>query len=300
MADDHSDRGALTSALPLVAADSDVLLGPYSTGLLRAAGPLAAEHGWLLWNHGGAGDVTTGPPGHIASILSPARRYAEPFVEHLAGRPDRVPLWIAHGPGRFGRQVAAGAEAAARAHGLQTARLDHATSGPPGAGRWDLFCAGSFEEDVDLIGRAQAAASPPRLIGAVAAGVREFGTSGVDPAGVYGVGQWFPGQPGARDPRIGPAEDDFLAAYAAAHGPVPDYPAIQAVAAAALAAHCHRQAAPGDHSDPGDLWQAALDLDTSTLFGRFRIRPGDGQQEAHRTVLVRWDRQQPALVLRPR
>jgi hypothetical protein len=224
------------------------------------------------------------------SILSPASRYAEPFVRHLATSRAGVPLWIAHGAGSFGRHVAAGAQASARQLGLATARLDHAAGHPAGDQPWDLFCAGSFEEDVDLIRRARAAGPPPRVVCAVAAGVREFGTSGVDPAGVYGVGQWFPGLPAAREPAAGPAEGDFLAAYAARFGTVPDYPAVQAVAAAALAAHCLRQAGHGD------LWQAALALDTSTLFGDFRIRPRDGLQVAHRTVLVRWAGGEPALV----
>jgi hypothetical protein len=289
--DDRSDPDVLAEVLPRVAAGCDLLLGPYSTGLMRVAGRLAAQHGWLLWNHGGSGDGVAGAgPGHIVSILSPASQYAEPFVQQLAAGPSRVPLWIAHGTGRFGRQVAAGAEAAGRELGLSPARLDHAAGHPPGDQPWDLFCAGSFEEDVDLIRRAQAAARPPRVVGAVAAGVREFGSSGVDPAGVYGVGQWFPGLPAAQHPAVGPAEDDFLAAYAARYGTVPDYPAVQAVAAAALAVHCLRQAGHGD------LWRAALAQDTSTLFGAFRIRPRDGLQLAHRPVLVRWAGHEPVLV----
>jgi ABC-type branched-subunit amino acid transport system substrate-binding protein len=288
VADDRSDPDALAEALPGVAGRCDVLLGPYSTGLMRVAARLAARPGWVVWNHGGAGDgVTPAGPGRTVSILSPAGRYAEPFTRHLAATGSRVPLWIAHGRGRFGRQVAAGAEASARRLGLRTARLDH-PAGPWPAEPWDLFCAGSFEEDVALIRRAQAASEPPRVAGAVAAGVREFGSSGVNPSGVYGVGQWFPGAAGAREPGIGPAEEVFLAAYAARFGAVPDYPAVQAVAAAALAAHCLRRAGPGD------LWAAALALDTSTLFGRFRIRPADGRQMAHRTVLVRWDDRAPA------
>jgi hypothetical protein len=291
VADDCSDRDVLAAALPTVAAGCDVLLGPYSTGLMRVAGRLAAEHGWLLWNHGGSGDdVEAAQPGHIVSILAPASRYAEPFVEHLARGPDRVPLWIAHGAGSFGRQVAAGAEGLARRLGVGTARLGHAAVLPPGDQPWDLFCAGSFEEDLDLVRRARAARRPPRVVGAVAAGIREFGTSGLDPAGVYGVGQWFPGLPAAQHPAIGPAEDKFLAAYAAQYGTVPDYPAVQAVAAAALAAHCLRQATGGD------VWQAALALDTGTLFGGFRMRPRDGVQLAHRAVLVRWSAGEPVLI----
>jgi ABC-type branched-subunit amino acid transport system substrate-binding protein len=292
VADDRSDPDVLAAALPTVAAQCDVLLGPYSTALMRLAGRLAAERGWLLWNHGGSGDdVMLAHPGHLVSILTPATHYAEPFIRHLAANREGLTLWIAHGAGSFGRQVAAGAQTSARRLGVATARLDHAAGRPPGDQPWDLFCAGSFEEDVDLIQRARSAGQRPRVVGAVAAGVREFGTSGMDPAGVYGTGQWFPGLPAAGHPAIGPAEDEFLAAYAARYGTVPDYPAIQAVAAAALAAHCRRQGV-----GRADLWRAALALDTSTLFGRFRVRPGDGLQVAHRAVLVRWTADEPALV----
>jgi hypothetical protein len=295
VADDRSDPDVLAVALPTVAQRCDVLLGPYSTGLMRVAGRLAAERGWLLWNHGGSGDdVMLDHPGHLVSILAPASQYAEPFVRHLAAAGDAPALWVAHGTGRFGRQVAAGAETSARRLGIVTARLDHAAGRPPDDRPWDLLCAGSFEADVGLIQRARSAGRPPRVVGAVAAGVREFGTSGVDSAGVYGIGQWFPGLPAGQHPAIGPAEDEFLAAYAARYGAVPDYPAIQAVAAAALAAHCLRHGA-----GRAGLWRAALALDTSTLFGRFRIRPGDGLQVAHRTVLTRWTADGPVLVLSP-
>ena len=324
MADDRSDPEVLAAALPAVAAGCDLLLGPYSTGLMRVAGRLAAERGWLLWNHGGAGDdVLAAYPGHLLSVLTPASQYAELFVQLLAaadsaaGDGPRVRLWIAHGTGSFGRQVAAGAEDAARRAGLTTARLDHATGRPPDDRAWDLLGAGSFDEDVGLIRRVRSGGRPPRVVGAVAAGVREFGVSGVDPEGVYGVGQWFPGVPGASAPAIGPGEGEFLAAYAARYGSVPDYPAIQAVAAAVLATHCLRTAGrrdpvnghPGRASHPGSgdtgpggagpggaLWRAALGLDTSTLFGGFRVRAPDGRQEGHRPVLVRWTGGEPALV----
>src|SRR5260370_2518176 len=70
--DDHSDRRALEAALPSVAARCDILLGPYSTQLMRAAGRIAAESGWLLWNHGGAGEgAAEAQPLHLASLPSP-------------------------------------------------------------------------------------------------------------------------------------------------------------------------------------------------------------------------------------
>ena len=111
--DDGSDRRTLETVLPGVAARCDILLGPYSTQLMRAAGRIAAESGWLVWNQGGSGDdVERAHPGHVVSILTPTSRYAEPFVRWLASEPgEKRDLCIINGPGSFGRQVADGTEA---------------------------------------------------------------------------------------------------------------------------------------------------------------------------------------------
>src|SRR6266571_8163806 len=123
--DDRSDRRTLEAVLPGVAARCDLLLGPYSTQLMRTAGRLAAQSGWLVWNHGGSGDDVEGAhPGHVVSVLTPTSRYAESFLLRLVGEPGTPPdLCIVHGPGSFGRQVADGAEAVARRVGIRTVRV---------------------------------------------------------------------------------------------------------------------------------------------------------------------------------
>ncbi|HEU5390540.1 MAG TPA: hypothetical protein VFV73_32025 [Streptosporangiaceae bacterium] len=52
--------------------------------------------------------------------------------------------------------------------------------------------AGTFEDDIRTVTRARSLTNPPRLICAVAAGVREFGKAITDPAGTLGIAQWFP------------------------------------------------------------------------------------------------------------
>lgn len=286
--DDRSDPGSVESALRRVASQCDVLLGPYSTQLMKVAGRVAAEAGWLLWNHGGSGDdVEAAYPGHVVSVLTPASRYAEPFIRKLADGQRAARLWIAHGKGSFGRQVAAGAQATARQLGLETTLIGPGAVLPATelelSYPWDLLSAGVFEDDVDLVNRARALPHPPRLICTVAAGVRDFAAAAGDVVGVYGVGQWFPGV--GRTPDVGPSEIDFLTAFSALVDAVPDYPAAQAAAAAALACHCAR--ATGDLTR-ASLWQAAAALDAQTLFGGFRIRSEDGVQIKHETVLVHW------------
>jgi ABC-type branched-subunit amino acid transport system substrate-binding protein len=291
--DDRSDRRTLEELLPALAARCDILLGPYSTHLMRTAGRIAADSGWLIWNHGGSGDdVETAHPGHVISVLTPTSRYAEPFLQLIAREPaPSHTMCIVGGPGSFGRQVADGAEAIARQLGIHAIR---AASGdrlpPPGASPdWDLFSAGVFEQDAELVSEAQRLSAPPRRICAVAAGVRQFRRI-TDPEGIFGVGQWFPSS--GQDVQLGPAEHEFVAAYADSTGQFPDYPAAQAAAAAVLATHCAKLA--GNVSRQS-LRAAATELDTSTLFGGFKIDPAIGAQVKHRTVLVRWTRGEPLL-----
>jgi branched-chain amino acid transport system substrate-binding protein len=285
--DDGSDPVRLADRLARMAARCDLLLGPYSTQLMREAAGAMTEVGGVLWNHGGAGDdVQSIRPGRIVSVPAPAGRYALPFVRTRAREPERVPLWVVRGRGRFGRQVAAGAAAQARRAGLETVER-HARDGLSFGGApavWDLFSAGTFEDDVAIVNAARAAARPPRTICSVAAGVRDFAAEAGGAGGIYGIAQWFPGRGGR--PRLGPGEDAFAAAYAAVAESPPDYPAVQAAAAAVLATRCAELAGSLDREA---LWEAAAGLDTSTLLGAFRIDPSTGAQVRHSTVLLRWN-----------
>jgi hypothetical protein len=284
--DDRSDRRMLETVLPGVAARCDILLGPYSTQLMRTAGRMAAESGWLVWNQGGSGDdVERANPGHVVSILTPTSRYAEPFLRWLAGEPgERRDLCIVNGPGSFGRQVTDGAETIAQQLGIPAVRTaaDDQIPPPGTSGEWDLFSAGVFEPDAELVSKALRSATPPRHVCTIAAGVREFGNVVDDPDGVFGIAQWFPGS--RQDVALGPAEDQFTGAYASRVGTVPDYPAVQAVAGAVIATHCARLAGS---TNRGDLWAAAGELETSTLYGGFKIDHESGAQVLHQTVLLR-------------
>jgi ABC-type branched-subunit amino acid transport system substrate-binding protein len=283
--DDASDLHTLKSALPRIIKNCDVILGPYSTQLTRAAAKIAADYGQILWNHGGSGDdVESAFPGFVVSVLTPASRYAAPFIHRLADGYARAPLSINQGRGAFGRQVCDGAEAAARASGIDLFR----TAGTYASERpavWDMFSAGTFEDDVQAFLAARRAASPPRVVCCVAAGVRDFPALAGSAEGVYGVGQWFPGATYAARPYLGPAETKFLEAYSQRFEAFPEYPAVQAAATAILASHCVRQTASTDRME---VWQAAAELDADTMFGRFRIDPMTGIQVGHEAVLVRW------------
>jgi hypothetical protein len=285
--DDASEVGQLQALLPGVAARCDLLLGPYSTVLMRAAGDMAADNGWLIWNHGGSGeDVETAHPGYVISVLTPTSRYMEPFLDYLAAsvRPTQD-LCIAHGKGRFGRQVAIGSEAYAVRLGFSRVRIGLAQEIladelPDG---WTLISAGTFEDDTETVKRARGLAKPPRVTCAVAAGVRDFEKVVARPDGIFGVAQWLEGSDDLAS--VGPTERDFLSAYHGVTREAPDYPAIQAAATASLAALCARQAGADTREV---LWRAATALETSTLYGAFKIDHVTGAQISHQTVLTRW------------
>ncbi|MGH3852792.1 MAG: ABC transporter substrate-binding protein [Pseudonocardiaceae bacterium] len=294
--DDGSDPAWVELCLRAVARRCDLLLGPYSTRLMRVASRVTPDLDRLVWNHGGSGDDVAAAPGHVVSVLSPASRYAEPFLRHLAGQSTRAPLWLAQGRGSFGRQVIVGTARRAGTLGLRTVCIGPADELPADhdPGGWDLFCAGAFEEDVARVTAARALARPPRVICVVAAGVRDFGREVTSADGVYGIAQWFPGRREAVE--LGPEEEDFLQAYSALTGEVPDYPAVQAAAAAVLATHCARTAGSVARES---LWAKAATLRTTTIFGAFRIDPSSGAQLGHQTALVRWTANGPTSVSPP-
>jgi hypothetical protein len=292
--DDCSDRSTLETLLPSVAARCDLLLGPYSTLLMRAAGRIAAEKEWLIWNHGGSGDdVEQAHPGHVVSVLTPTSKYAEPFLRYLAadGTTAHELLCIVQGPGSFGRQVASGAVAMASQLGIQAVLVGPDDVPPSGfQSDWNLFSAGVFEQDTETVSNALRLPARPRQVCTVAAGVREFSQVVDDPEGVFGIAQWFPGS--RNSVLLGPDEDTFVRAFVKSASTEPDYPAIQAAAGAILAVHCVGLA---NGTRPGDLWAAAATLDTSTLFGGFRI-DSTGRQVKHETVLIQWRNHEPVAV----
>jgi ABC-type branched-subunit amino acid transport system substrate-binding protein len=294
--DDASEPGHVAGCMLQLASSCDVVLGPYSSQLMRAAAKVLPEAGFLLWNHGGAADdVQAACPGRVVSVLTPARHYAKPFLGLLAAqgrgglrggvRAGNL-LRVARGTGIFAGQVAAGAEALARQLGINAEPWDLAQGPLPAVGEdlnWDLLCAGTFEEDVETVARVQTIAKPPRLVCAIAAGVSDFGRALPTAAGVHGVAQWLPEAP--IYPEVGPTGPEFVAAYQQVAGSLPDYPAAQAAAAAGLAMRCAEAAGS---LAPEALWSVAVGLKAKTFFGEFAIDPETGVQIAHEVVLTLW------------
>ena len=253
----------------------DLLIGPYSSGLVRAIAPHVRRRGQLLWNHGGSADDLAQPG--IVCLAAPASSYLHAAVDEAIRR--GIPrILIVKGAGRFARAVADGAVAYAgtRALSAQTVNADEVANQI--AAGLAVFVAGHFDHDLGVIKRLHrlAPARRPALLAAVGAGIPAFGKeAGPAAEGVLGPAQWWPTD---RKPAIGPSGVAFAERYRRQYGTEPSYLAAQAAAAGSLA-----QAAYGLGLTPVDLprWQ------TSTLLGDFAI-DADWRQTGHRMTTIEW------------
>ncbi|MDT5170712.1 MAG: branched-chain amino acid transport system substrate-binding protein, partial [Mycobacterium sp.] len=156
-----------------------------------------------------------------------------------------------------------------------------------------LLSAGSFDDDVAI---AQWDSEYRwRAVGLVAAGVGELRHAiGDRVERLYGPCQWF--DDGTDDPADGPNSEWFSRCYRDANGTEPPYPAAAAFAAGVVWQRCVKEAGTVE-SLP--VLAASQRLDTTTLFGRFRVVPVTGVQTGHQIRVVLWRSGQRVRVDRP-
>lgn len=276
----------------------DVVFGPYGSGPALAA---AGASTGVVWNHGGATARLARPAyPDVVNVESPAYRYHAAVLETLAaeGLAEGSEVVILNADTGFGREVAAGAAVAARRLGLLTRSVafrpgrarDVLAKAPEGD---VLLTAGSFDDDVAI---AQWASEGRwRAVGLVAAGVDELRHAiGDRVEGLYGPCQWFDDR--TDDPADGPNSEWFRQCYRDANGTEPPYPAAAAFAAGVIWQRCVKEA---DTVESLPVLAASQQLDTTTLFGRFRVDPVTGVQTGHQIRVVQWRGGQRVLVDRP-
>jgi branched-chain amino acid transport system substrate-binding protein len=278
----------------------DVILGPYSSLLARAAAPIASEAGRVFINHGGADDELYAHGDRmIVGVLSPASSYMVGFVRLLAALKFwRKRVAIIAAPTPFARAVSGGVERECeeRYARRRRVRIRVKWNAPfdPVASSVKLFpalkrnrinavvSAGSYAHDLAVVRAIVAANLNVPVLGCVAAGVSVFGADlGAEAAGIVGPSQWE--ESIAVTPEMGLSTRDFLRAIRPAlRGESPDYTAAQAYAAAAGAIE------RASSLDQPRIRDAFSDLRTTTLFGDFQIDRVTGRQVGHRMLLVQW------------
>jgi len=302
--DDQSDAARCAEIYRALCGDErvDLLLGPYSSGLARAAAPIAEAAGMVMLNHGGADDgLYTHGMRMLVGVLSPASDYLLAFARLLTELKFwRKRLAIVAAATPFARDVACGLEGAcserrARHRGVRVrlkyngdfARDDAIAMLVPALRRNRinaLVAAGNFAQDVALMRAVTAAGLNIPVLGCVAAGVQSFGDAlGEAAAGIVGPSQW---EEQARIvPEFGPPPGEFARRMRAAGHRDCDYPAAQAYAAGLLGCAAIHKA---NSLNQASIREALAEMRTSTLYGDFVIDRVTGRQIAHKVLLVQW------------
>lgn len=273
----------------------DLLLGPYGSGSTLAVAPLAAAHGKILWNHGGASDAVTEPgSAPVVSVLSPASDYLRDLpllVRQRTGAQRATVLY--DGRGTFAATIRRGVEAGARAAGFDLVRAIafdtplHDAKALLGAALADhpnlLVVAGRFEDDVAMI-RERQMLETVGTVACVAAGTDAFHRElGGLAEGVIGPSQWEPHL--YEHPAVGPPSAWFCSEFRRVFQRDPGYVAAQAYALGCIIGECIRCTTG---LEDRELLAAARQLHTTTLYGRFRLAPGSLRQVGHEILLVEW------------
>jgi ABC-type branched-subunit amino acid transport system substrate-binding protein len=285
--DDGGTRAGVRRALDALTG-ADLVVGPYGSDLVRAAGAWAGERGRVLWNHGGSADDVERLSG-VVSVASPASTYLAAVLEALARHRPSARVLVAVGRGGFGQHAAQGAQQAAARLGMSVVGCVPHEDVPEVPDADVLLLAGSFEQDVALLRRVR---TRPAIIGAVAAGLGAFANElGRRIEGILAPSQWEEGARFTVD--LGPRPAGVLRALRARVLPTLsagmgsshiEYPSAQAYAAVLTALRCAQDAGS---VDDGALAAAARRLRCTTFFGRFGLAK-DGRQLDHDMLVVQW------------
>ena len=314
-------EGATNATERLIKTDRvDLLFGPYSSGLARAAATVAVEYGQVLWNQGGADGEIYQPGRRVVGILNGAEEYVArlPGLVKKADSSASSFAVVRCSAGAFPQHVAGGLEA--RAFALGFTKILHREFPPEQSDFSDLaeevICAnpdlllavGRIRHDL-AIARALTSrwrkGSRPKATAVVATPINRFREElGCDAEGFIGPSQWEPpaGENSGEQPDsyFGPTAAQVMTSLrrdSLATGGLPvDYPMVQAYAAGLVAQRCLQEAGT---LEPEPLWEAAASLDFHIFFGRFRIDPTTGRQIGRSVYLVQWQRGQKVVIWPP-
>jgi len=290
---------------------ADLIFGPYSSDLTRAAAAVADQAGMVMVNHGGADDSLYDQKYRLmVGVLSPAGDYFRGLAQLIS----QLKLWrkrvaVVTFETPFARSVIGGFERECQSRPIRRrgVRLKVRESAPPTHGSGEvsidllirlarrritaLVSAGSFADDVALMSGVVRADLNIPILACVGAGVQGFAdTLGEHAEGIVGPSQWEPDA--GFMPELGPRPQQFAARMRNTCGAC-DYPAAQIYAAGLISAAALRACGS---LEQGRLREAFADLRTTTLFGDFEIDRVSGRQIGHKVLLVQWHGGQKVII----
>jgi branched-chain amino acid transport system substrate-binding protein len=298
-ADDHSQRAEVERLIEGLIKHHrvDLLIGPYSSGLTRAAAAVAERHQKVLWNHGGSSDTVMQQGFHwLVNLPTPASCYFAGLLTCLGGslaNEDRVAI-VQRRRGTFAAEVVMGARQQAESRGFpvvpvlvypETAAQFLTLARELAAAKPAIIVGvGRYDDDVALVRALAQTRLRVKALAVVAAPMQAFREDLQGLAeGCIGPSQWEPDIDVAPD--VGPTSAAFVERFRRRYGEAPDYPAAQAYAAGLI---MQRGVALAGTCANVELRDATRALVCQTFYGRFQVDPVSGAQVGHETVLVQW------------
>lgn len=275
----------------------DFLFSPYSSDLIAAVSPLAAQHGYPLLASGGVADSLwdAGNP-LLFGMLVPASRYAQGFLETmLQNNVTRVALLCF--PGRFPEEVCNGAQAWAERLGIAVV-FSRRVEGPDPAlaeavvqarasGAEAVLISGYARDSVAARQAVYASGWKPRAVfSTVGPSLHTYDDNlGGIAEGDFTVSLWEPGLPY-------PGAAEFSRDFVEKYGRFASYHAAAAFAAGQILAQAVDKAGSADRRQ---VAEALAKLDTTTILGHFAV-DRRGMQLRHFPVLIQWQGKNKAVV----
>jgi len=283
------------------------LLAPYSSGLTKAAAPIAENNKVLMISHGGASD-TIFQQGYkyIVQTLSPATHYLKSVIDLLAAQNDpEIKIALIYENAAFASTVAQGAKDEINAKGLNlvyehayekgTKDFSSIINEAMSKGANVLIGGGHFEDGTALVKQAWQLNWKLKAIGIIVAPtLPEFHDQLKDAAeNVMAPAQWEVGvsySPSTAKKLglewYGPTNDEFVNMYKQKfNGEVPDYHAAEA---AASILYLVKAIEAANSLDSTAVRNAFNNLDIMTFFGELKIDPATGLQVNHQMIVVQW------------
>lgn len=296
--DDGSDPGktaAITSKL-IKEKDVDIVLGPYSSSLARAACEVCTASDRTLWNYGGSSDeVMSCGHGNIISSITPASRYYVCVLELLikyVGSNTEFAVAFAENSG-FSTTVANGLTDYAGSLGVKTRSYKFVSgqesfrdliSAMEDNNEKVIFFAGRFEDDVRFAKQLLENEHSFNAVALIGASIEEFRSRlGTGVNGFISTSQWDPEL--VIDPDEGPAPDEFRQNFRLRFGSEPDYLSAQAYNMGIILRKCIETTG---NLDDKKLRETAKKLSLRTFYGDFSVNPENGNQTGHSMVVVQW------------
>ena len=286
----------------------DLLFGPYSSVLSRAAAEVAEDHQKVLWNQGGSSDEIY-QQGYrwLVGVLAPASHYLTgllPLVRQVDPHVNTVGL-VRVRPGAFAQAVTSTIERQAGPLGFKVvyvrefpSTLDDFSSVLEEIKDFSpqvLVVVGRIFNDLQFARQLVKTRLDLNAVAVAAAPIAQFREAlGRGVKGFLGPSQWEATCGYPND--FGPSARDVLKSFKRRGYAQIDYPMAQAYAAGLVAQKCVEQAGTLENRA---LREAAGELDFSTFYGRFRIDPDTGRQIGRSPLIIQWQRGRKVVVWPP-